>query len=72
MKSTLQKARRSTSLSANRIRDGGDKLAAQAQFPADLAGKVLGRVLLLGEVPFELVDERDVAHVDVQLDDDAL
>ena len=63
---------RSTSLSANRVRDGGDKLAAQAQLPADLAGKVLGGVLLLGEVPLELVDERDVAHVDVQLDDNTL
>ena len=59
-------------LSAYGVGDGGDELPAEAELAAYLARKVLRGVLLLGEVPLELVDERDVAHVDVQLDDDAL
>ena len=59
-------------LSADGVCDGGDELAAQAQLAADLARKVLRGVLLVGEVPLELVNQRDVAHVDVELDDDAL
>ena len=55
-------------LSPDRVRDGGDKLAPETEVGADLPGKLLGRVVLLGEVPLELVNEGDVAHVDVELD----
>jgi len=59
-------------LAANGVDDGRDELSAEAEVGADLLGELLGRVLLLGEVPLELVDERNVADVDVQLDDDTL
>ena len=59
-------------LAADAVGDGRDKLPAQAEVGADLLGVLLGGVPLLGEVPLELVDEGDVADVDVQLDDDAL
>lgn len=54
------------------VGNGSDEFAAEPEFGAQLNGEFLRIVLLLGHVPLDLVDQRGVAHVDVQLDDDAL
>ena len=54
-------------LAADAVGDGGDELAPEAQLRTQLQGKGLWRVLLLRHVPFKLVHQRDVPHVDVQL-----
>ncbi len=55
-------------LTADAVGDGGDKLAAQAQLRAKLQGKLLWRVLPLRHIPLELVHQRDVPNMDVQLE----
>ena len=59
-------------LSPDGVADSGDEVPSKAEVWAQLLCELFGRVFLLGEVPLELVDERDVANVNVQLDDDPL
>ena len=59
-------------LAANAVRNGRDELAAEAELAGQLLGELLRAVVRLGHVPLELVDERHVAHVYVELDGDAL
>ena len=59
-------------LSPDGVSDGGDELAPEAELRAQPARELLRRVLLLRQVPLELVHEGDVAQVDVQLDHHAL
>lgn len=54
-------------LTADAVGDGGDKLSAQAELGAELQSKLLRRVLPLRHVPLELVHQRDVPNMDVQL-----
>lgn len=54
-------------LATDAVRDGGDKLAPDAQLGAQFQCKLFGIVGLFGHVPLELVHQRDVAHVDVKL-----
>ena len=49
------------------VGDGRDELAPQAELGAQFVGELFGTVLRAGQVPLELVHQRDVAHVDVQL-----
>ena len=59
-------------LSPDGVSDGSDELAPEAELCAQPARELLRRVLLLRQVPLELVHEGDVAQVDVQLDHNAL
>lgn len=52
-------------LTANAVRNSGDKLSSQAQLGAQLQSKRLRRVLLLRHVPFKLVHQRNVPNMDV-------
>lgn len=54
-------------LTADAVGDGGDKLSAQAELGTELQSKLLRRVLPLRHVPLELVHQRDVPNMDVQL-----
>lgn len=55
-------------LTANAVGDGGDKLPTQAELRAQLQGELLRRVLPLRHVPLELVHQRNVSNMDVQLE----
>lgn len=55
-------------LTSDAVGDGGDELPAQAELGAKLQGKLLRRVLPFWHVPLKLVHQRDVPHVDVQLE----
>ena len=59
-------------LSSDGVSDGRDELPPEAELRAQPARELLRRVLLLRQVPLELVHEGDVAQVDVQLDHHAL
>ena len=56
-------------LAANAVSDGSDELASKAQLSAQLLREFFGRTVGLGKVPLKLIDQRDVAHVDVQAND---
>lgn len=56
-------------LTPDAVGDGGDELPAQAELGAQLQGKLLWRVLPLRHVPLELVHQRDVPDMDVQLEE---
>lgn len=55
-------------LSSDGVGNGGHELATQAQLCTQLAGKLLRTVTSFRDVPLELVCQRDIAHVDVQLE----
>ena len=57
-------------LTSDRVGDRCHKLPSQTQLRTQLAGKLLGAVANLGNVPLKLVRQRNVTDVDVQLDDD--
>lgn len=52
-------------LSTDAVGDGGDELSSEAQLRAELQSKRFWWVLLLWHVPFELVHQRDVPHMNV-------
>ena len=56
-------------LASDGVGDGGGKLSPQAEVHAELAGKGLGAVERVGQVPLKLVHQGDVAHVNVELEE---
>lgn len=52
-------------LSSDRVSNRRHKLPTQTQFGAQFQCELFGVVLLLGHVPFDLIDEGGVAHVNV-------
>nr|CAD7264280.1 unnamed protein product [Timema shepardi] len=54
------------------VRDRGHKLPAQPQLGTELHGECFRVVFLLAHVPFDLIHQRSVANMDIQLDYDAL
>lgn len=56
-----------TELPTNRVGNGSDKFSSQTEVGTQLSGKLLWAVERVGEVPFKLVIEGNVAHVDIQL-----
>merc|ERR1712192_328930 len=55
-------------LAPDAIENCSGKLAAKTQVGAQLPAELLWVVSVVGDVPLELVDQADVAQVDVQLD----
>ena len=59
-------------MSSDTVDDGCYELSAEAEVSAQLLGEFFWLIPLVRQIPLELVYKGDVAHVDVQLNDDAL